>query len=105
MQQEELVAAAGGGKADWWYLIRSLDIGRKRSMARSAPLRTLWEGARSVILKQPKACSGGMGQIWAIGDLPSHAAGAKNRILGFTDGHPGQFFINFQNIKSDLTKL
>ena len=74
-------------------------------MARSAPLGTLWAGARTVIPKQPNACSEGMGQIWAIGDLQLLVSRTQDRILRFTDGHLGQFFMNFQNMKSDLTKF
>ena len=74
-------------------------------MARSAPFGTLWEGARSVILKSPKEDSGGMGQIYDLSDLWLLVSRTQKRIKKFLNGRSIFQGLNFQNLESDLRIL
>ena len=55
-------------------------------MVRSAPFGTLWEGARSVILKSPKEDFGGMGQICDLSDLWLLVSRTQDRFKKFLNG-------------------
>ena len=74
-------------------------------MARSAPFGTLWEGARSVMIKSPKEDFGGMGQRCDLSDLWLLVSRTQGRIKKFP--HVRFVFqgLIFQNLESDFRIL